>query len=403
MSKTVNQHSEETPDHARQRPRSVDDIDELAEASLERRQQVQAMLDTSARTFGGIFAYLALWLIISLFTGLPTGHPALFWRFSTCLVFIAVLRLLLNRRFPDLVAKRPRLARQALIWTVLANGLSWGLMTAASVYYPDLETIRFAMTMVAIGIGSAGSMAMAIDPILKVWFPLALIIPITIGAILNTNNDNLVLASLIVVFTIYVMLYTRMAHRDYWRAMQANAALERASLTDALTQVANRMSFDRQYACEWRRASRRSNGLAILMVDLDHFKHINDTYGHPAGDTVLQHVAGMLQSALLRGGDSVARYGGEEFVVLLPQTDLEGANAVVRRILANVAAGAVQIDGREAHVTCSVGYAWTHPRENKRPEDLLKLADAALYAAKAAGRNQAYYVSGEGVTEPIKL
>ncbi len=403
MSKTVNQHSEETPNHAKQMPRSVNDIDELAEAPLERRQQVQAMLDTSARTSSGIYVYVALWLIVSLLTGLSAKHPVLVGSFSVWLAFIALLRILLKRRFPDLVVRRSRFAHQALIWTTLASGFSWGLMTTASIYYPDLEMIRFAMIIVAVAICSSGSMAMAIDPILRLWFPLVLIVPVTIGTILNTNNDNLVLASLTVVFTIYVIVYTRMAHRDYWRAMQANAALERASLTDALTQVANRMSFDRQYACEWRRASRRSNGLAILMVDLDHFKHINDTYGHQVGDTVLQHVAGLLQSALLRGGDSVARYGGEEFVVLLPQTDLEGANAVVRRILANVAAGAVQIDGREAHVTCSVGYAWTHPRENKRPEDLLKLADAALYAAKAAGRNQAYYVSGEGVTEPIKL
>ena len=101
MSKTVNQHSEETPNHAKQMPRSVNDIDELAEAPLERRQQVQAMLDTSARTSSGIYVYVALWLIVSLLTGLSAKHPVLVGSFSAWLKFNALYRVLLGRSHVD--------------------------------------------------------------------------------------------------------------------------------------------------------------------------------------------------------------------------------------------------------------------------------------------------------------
>lgn len=378
-------------------------ISELGELPLERRQQAQAMIDTEARVSGGIFIYFTLWLIITWVTGLSAQLPTLVWSFAAWLGLVAVVRRILKRNFSRLAAQRPKFAHQALIWTVLANSISWGLMTAASVYRADLEIIRVPMIIVAVGVCSSGSMAMAIDSFLRFCFPIVLIIPVAIGATLNFNQSNLLFASLIFVYAIYTMISTGTVHRDYWRAMHASADLERASLTDALTKVANRMSFDRQYEREWRRSSRQTIGLAVVMVDLDFFKKINDTYGHQVGDLVLQHVARAIEEALLRGGDYVARYGGEEFVVLLPQTDLDGATAVVKRILTSVAAKTVSLDNNEVHVTCSIGYAWTHPEEGKRPDDLLKLADTALYAAKAAGRNQAHFGGSDGGTGPIKI
>lgn len=382
-----------TPDDAR---------NGLTELPLDQRQQIQALLDTSARVSSGTFMYLAIWLIIAWGTRLISLDPLLVWSFAAWLAAIAVSRLLLKRAFPTLVAKRVNLARRALHATVLINGFSWGLMTAASVYLPELEPMRIAMLLVAVGICSAGSMAMAIDSVLRLWFPVALIFPVSIGALTNVTESNLLLAGLALVYITYLMFSTHIVHRDYWRAVHANAQLERASLTDALTQVANRMSFDRQYQHEWRRASRYSSGLAVLMVDLDRFKQINDTYGHQAGDQVLQHVANVLQNALLRGGDSVARYGGEEFVILLPQADVEGATTVARRILASVPASTIKIDNCELRITCSIGCALAQPHEQILPEDLLKLADTALYAAKDAGRDRAYFNHGDGTISPIQ-
>ena len=365
--------------------------------SLAERQHIQSMLDTSARVSGGIYVYLALWIVIAWVTGFASQQPVFVWCSGAFLGCVGIFRSLLTRRFPSLVTTHPRLAHRALIASVLANGLTWGLLTAVSVYLPALEPIRIAMILVAVGVCSAGSMAMAIDRVLKFWFPIVLIIPISISAAANSTDSNMLLASLIVVYTVYVMHSTGTVHRDYWRALKVSGDLERASLTDALTQVANRMQFDRQYAREWSRACRRNDGLAVLLIDLDHFKTVNDTYGHQAGDLVLQHVAIALQQTLHRAGDSVARYGGEEFVVLLPDTDLDGAAGVVQRILKNVANVTLKIDNADLRVTCSVGYAWTHPDQRTQPAELIKQADAALYEAKAAGRNQARY--GSGATE----
>lgn len=374
----------------------------LADLPLEQRQQTQALLDMSARVSSGTFMYLAIWMIISWGTWLIRDNPVLVWSFAAWLAVIAFLRLFLKRGFPALVTGRSRFARRALYTTVLINGLSWGVMTAACIYLPALESIRTPMLLVAIGICSAGSMAMAIDAFLKFWFPIALIFPISLGALARGTESDMLLAALALVYTVYLMFSTHAVHRDYWRALHANAQFERASLTDALTQVANRMSFDRQYQHEWRRASRHKNGLAVLMVDLDHFKRVNDTYGHPAGDRVLQHVANVLQNALLRGGDTVARYGGEEFVILLPQTDEEGATTVAQRILENVSSTVLKIDNQELSITCSIGCALTQPHEKTRPEELLKLADKALYAAKDAGRNRAYFNYGDGACIPVQ-
>jgi hypothetical protein len=99
------------------------------------------------------------------------------------------------------------------------------------------------------------------------------------------------LACLMMVYTIYVMQASRVVSQDYWRAQAAYKALEHASLTDTLTQIPNRLHFDRQYQAEWRRACRLGTHLAVMIVDLDHFKRINDEHGHPVGDAVLQEAA----------------------------------------------------------------------------------------------------------------
>jgi diguanylate cyclase (GGDEF)-like protein len=123
-----------------------------------------------------------------------------------------------------------------------------------------------------------------------------------------------------------------------------------------------------------------------MMIDADHFKVVNDTYGHHAGDAVLRHLAAGIAAAS-RTMDFVARFGGEEFVVLLPATDLEGAEVVGRRLLNSVAAQVVEVDGKRIRYTVSAGIAMMEPGTGGL-DTLMKQADAALYVAKANGRNR---------------
>ncbi len=148
------------------------------------------------------------------------------------------------------------------------------------------------------------------------------------------------------------------------------------------------MHFDRQLTHEWARQCRRGGHLSVLLVDLDHFKNINDSFGHPFGDTCLQAVAQALQEACGRSTDFVARYGGEEFVVLLPDTDASGAERVALQMLAQVRELVLRSEALEVRVTCSIGVATVTPRHDKRATDLVQRADNALYAAKHGGRNR---------------
>ena len=168
----------------------------------------------------------------------------------------------------------------------------------------------------------------------------------------------------------------------------ANAALAKLAAIDSLTNLANRRSFDDRLDWEWRRLARKQQSLSLILVDIDFFKRYNDTYGHQAGDACLQQVAQVLRSSLLRPADFAARYGGEEFAIVLPSTDLAGAEQVAERIrqqICNLAIPHAQSD--RGCITLSAGVACLMPPDGNAIA-LLHAADQALYAAKNAGRDR---------------
>jgi diguanylate cyclase (GGDEF)-like protein len=194
------------------------------------------------------------------------------------------------------------------------------------------------------------------------------------------------------------------------RVKRMSDELRRIATIDTLTVVANRRRFDAALAQEWRRSRRSAEPISLLMVDVDHFKLFNDSYGHPAGDACLRSIAQALVGTSLRPADLVARYGGEEFVLLLPQTPRAGAEHIAGCVLKAVDALAIahRASLTADHVTVSVGVGchdqdsacwWPAPSlgsrsmtdSSRRPgaNDLLKAADQALYSAKQAGRAQA--------------
>ena len=156
--------------------------------------------------------------------------------------------------------------------------------------------------------------------------------------------------------------------------------------TDGLTGLANRRSFDDELALEWRRAERVGDSLALLLIDLDNFKSVNDGLGHQAGDAVLRRVAAILDSGA-RQVDLAARYGGEEFALLAPETDLIGATKLAERLRVELEAATIQVpNGSEVSVTASFGVAVKG--ELERAEQLVAAADQALYEAKRNGKNR---------------
>ncbi|MBD9354774.1 diguanylate cyclase [Methylomonas albis] len=180
--------------------------------------------------------------------------------------------------------------------------------------------------------------------------------------------------------------------RNHIRLKQMTDTLEAMAWMDGLTGIPNRRRFDQVLENEWKRAQRNQLPLALVMVDVDYFKAYNDGHGHGAGDICLRQVATLLAASVSRSGDLVARYGGEEFVMLMPETDAEGALRVSELLCRRVEAQQIPHPGSSASpwVTISAGFAVVVPELQQLPTELLDGADRQLYLAKESGRNRAY-------------
>lgn len=167
----------------------------------------------------------------------------------------------------------------------------------------------------------------------------------------------------------------------------ANAQLETLSLEDDLTGIANRRFFERALIDEWNRARRREQPLALILLDLDHFKDLNDRLGHPAGDACLRRIGAFLLETIRRSGEVVARYGGEEFAILLPGSSASGAMRVAETLRNGIEQLSIDHGDGKSRMTASCGVASVQPTSTMSPDDLVASADRALYAAKHSGRN----------------
>ncbi|MEH2531504.1 diguanylate cyclase (GGDEF)-like protein [Bradyrhizobium sp. AZCC 1588] len=198
------------------------------------------------------------------------------------------------------------------------------------------------------------------------------------------HREVIRIGAVMVALILFVLGTTLFLAREIGRRAEAEEKLEELATTDALTGLKNRRKFDSEIDLEWRRATRNQTPVAVLMIDADHFKSYNDTFGHQAGDQVLVGIAICISDSVKRAGDCPARYGGEEFAVLLPGLSAVEALTVAETIRLKVE----QWSEDPGVTTVSVGVASMTPAASFSWSDLIEAADKALYAAKANGRNQ---------------
>ena len=180
-------------------------------------------------------------------------------------------------------------------------------------------------------------------------------------------------------------------HLQRWQRLlelrKSQEQLQKMALTDPLTSLGNRATFDMSIKQAAAITQRSGKPYSLLLIDLDHFKQVNDSYGHQVGDTILQRVADAIKNSA-RDSDICCRYGGEEFAVILPDTKAKNAEILAERIHAQVAKVSIQQPSVRQSVTVSIGISCANKRSNVRPETLVEEADQALYLAKEKGRNR---------------
>ncbi len=178
--------------------------------------------------------------------------------------------------------------------------------------------------------------------------------------------------------------------RDITERKKLEEILRKLSITDGLTGLANRRAFDEAIELEWRRAVRAGTPIALIMIDIDNFKKLNDTYGHPAGDECLRIIGKVLKNMIRRAGDLAARYGGDEFVLLLPATNVSESQKIAEEIRSTLAMTKILPGGRDTgfFARLSIGISAVVPNQGASAEGLLAIADQALYRAKQSGKNR---------------
>jgi diguanylate cyclase (GGDEF)-like protein len=173
---------------------------------------------------------------------------------------------------------------------------------------------------------------------------------------------------------------------------ETNRELEERNTLDALTNIKNRRFFDKRFLAEYRRARREQTPLSLVMLDIDHFKNVNDNFGHLVGDSCLKHVAHIMKEALNRPQDEVCRYGGEEFAIILPNTDQSGAIMLVEKVREQIENSPLQTNHETVPMTISIGVTTVNNINHDVTEnDIINLADKALYQAKDQGRNRVIF------------
>ena len=359
-------------------------------------------LDLTLRANGGTVIYLLVWLVSASWANIAEVD-AIFFHLNTALLLIMIAMRIVHHR---LVMTRPELNTKKiyllLVCIILCGAFHWGMLSAWVMFSGHYQELYYPYMVMLPAFAIGGATVLSISRTISLFYPLLIYLPSIITILLfNGDREGMMLVALALLSLVYVFTTSRVAHNDYWSAIynykvaeERATMMKRLSTTDQLTKLHNRMYFEDKFTTEWDRCSRFCIPLAILMIDLDYFKSINDKYGHAGGDECLVQVAKVLRTELKRTSDTVARFGGEEFIAVISVTDPDALNIMAERLVHAVADIKMTHENQLVSISCSIGVASTIPKQGDDKEKLLIAADKALYLAKRNGRNQ-YCISDE--------
>lgn len=355
------------------------------DAQFRRRRE---LTETAARgVLGGGF-YVLGWLVVAWSAGLHRSRPLLAVLLTVVFVLLAALRVVLARRSS---ANPEPIARLLSIWwsLLLVTAALWGALTVWVLLDVRLQPARLVALICTVAYATAFAHTFAMRWRLALLAIALLFLPSVVLAWFVADFGGVAFA--LSVFLLYLLSALRLSRQQYERQLLLELALlhqrdlyEKQSRTDALTGLDNR----REFAFNLERALAAETPLSLLLIDIDHFKHINDRYGHAAGDAVLIAFADQLRAQFEGDGARLARIGGEEFAVILAGADEDAAAATALALCQRLARAPLAPNAERGVVTVSIGVGEWLASRRQRGSDFLAAVDRSLYRAKAEGRNR---------------
>jgi diguanylate cyclase (GGDEF)-like protein len=349
--------------------------------------------DLKDRSTFGIFFYIILSFVVVFAANLHETHLFFSISFLLSISGICLFRLIHLEISPKVGERYETLDKTIFYISVIITALIWGTVFASTMLLDREYVPQMLMTVLICGLCAGGVVAFVPDMRLSIIFNICILMPAVI--VILANGVNMPLAIMIILYSIYMGLIAYRGNGEYWKALENEYLLEikslemtRLSNTDALTGLYNRRYFDNEFERELKRSGRSNSILSVIMLDIDHFKVINDTFGHQVGDEYLKKTAETLTSVFKRESDIVARYGGEEFVVLLPGINADHARQLAEYLQYRIKAMTIDYQGNKVGATISSGIICCVPDVNTISDSVISCADQALYTAKQEGRDR---------------
>lgn len=367
------------------------------------RRLTQEMADTYQRALTGGPFYAASWLLVGLYGGAFSYAPLISWAILLAFIGLAVWRFA-HRPLQE-VSELAVAGWLRLHWgIVLVTTALWGGLFFWTTIDPRFGAAQTTALLFTLGLATAIAHAFS----MRRYFALAgialLCVP-GLSLMLMGNPDSRVNALMMAVYLVYVLISLVRSHAEYQQRLDLDQELRnqrdlfsRQSRIDPLTELANRRQFADVLEAATTHASASGEPLTLLLLDIDHFKQVNDNHGHIVGDACLLAIAARLHSSFGGAGELAARVGGEEFGVVLEGHDLAAAMQRAEKFRANLVEHPIALEGLTLYMTASIGVVEFDPHQHQDADALYHSADRAVYQAKDAGRNRVRHDVPENVT-----
>jgi diguanylate cyclase (GGDEF)-like protein len=366
---------------------SFDDLSETQKNYCE----MQISEDLIARSIPGSLLVLLLWACVAWLVDSRNGDAVTAqWLVNFSLILIVSLGI---RWYLIYFARKnitnTKVCRFYITLGLAVGCLAWGVMAACSYLETPLFVHQDLILFATVGLSAGGAVSFSASRFYTYVYVLCMLIPILFVELFIVEQMIPEKVTTVIIYIIGLLWVTVNSSKEYMSARVSNIQLLEMSHTDGLTGVKNRRYFDSQLEEELQRARRTDGRIALLIIDIDHFKKVNDEHGHVIGDQCLIAVAHSLKNSVHRISDTVARYGGEEFAIIIANTDAGDCLKIAERIRAAVENIQVLVNDVAVPLTISIGVTQCEVVDvQSDPVSLLSAADTALYQAKKQGRNQ---------------